>query len=411
MATPIGHIEKEVIFNAVHEEKIPVLFLKDRVEYTLILESPAGEELTFRPDKSVGKLKLHSKLSMLVNYHGQVVDFAVELMAQNNDTLVCRSPSVLHKNLDRNYIRVDAPADLKIVFTFQGDRYDLSLPKINEYENVTAEDMIRGMDPKNLSGLVKQITNSMKAFSDGYKIVNFKDKQPETIEEKILSETGKALFIPSTTGSFPKTDPYPKKRLITEEIFKQYLENTGVGKNFLDENVMRFLKKRADKGIYSDAWVPILFQEYVVGYIRVWIENKDKPIFNLNVLDSVFQYSKVLAFSLKENGYFEHGRVKGETIQSKVLDISVSGLLFAYPLGSTQLDALSIGTDLKVGIEAPNRTINVVAKIARRFKDRSAGYLGCRFINMVPEDTRFLFEYLYGKQMDDKDSSLIAGQV
>jgi len=411
MATPVGRIEKEILMMTLHEQKIPVVYMKDGHEYLFALEQPVGEEMVFRPNKPLGKLKARTKLPLLFNYREQAVNFSVELIAQQDELLFCKPPQILYKDLDRNYLRVDTPSDLKVIFTFKGDRYNLAFPKVTEHENFDSDDAVRNLDPHNLAGLVKQITGTLKDFADGYKIVNFKDKKPEILEEKIVSETGKTLFIPSTAGLLPKTDPYPRKRLITEDIFKRYLETTGVGKTFLDDTCRRFLKKKTEAGIYSDAWVPFLFQEYVVGYIHVWIDKQERPSFDFSVLDHVYEFAKVLAFSLKENGYFEHGRVQGESFEGRVLDISASGLLFACPLGSSLLTTLLVDAELTVIIEAPDRTINVTTRIVRRFKDASAGYFGCRFINMAPEDTRFLFEHLYGRQIDDSDSAFFTGQV
>jgi c-di-GMP-binding flagellar brake protein YcgR len=359
----------------------------------------------------MGKVKLHSKLPLLFNYRGQIVDFSVEVLAQKDELIFCKAPDILYKNLDRNYLRVNAPSDLKILFSFQGDRYNLTFPKVNEYETITADDLLRNMDPNNLSGLIKQITSLLSKFADGYKIVNFKDKNPEAFEEKIVAQTGKTLFLPSTAGFLPKTDPYPKKRIITEEIFKRYFEGEGVGKAFLNENCVRFLKNKFDDNIYSDAWVPILFHEYVIGYVHIWINNQSRVPFDFNVLDNVYQYAKVLAFGLKENGYFEYGKVANEAFEGRVLDISASGLLFAYPLGTSLLATLLVDAELTVIINAPNRTLNLNAKIVRRFNDNSASYFGCRFINMAPEDMRFIFEYLYGRKIDSNDTEFLTGQV
>jgi len=410
MATPVGRIEKEFFLNVLYTEKLSITYVKDRTEYILRLDRPAGEELVFQCDRPIGKLKSNTKLPLLFDYRGQAVDFTVELLSQKDDILFCKLPDVFYKNLDRSYTRVNIPSDLRILFTYQGDRYNLSFPKINEYENVISEDLIHGMNPNNLSELIKQITTSLSKFADGYKIVNFKDKKPESIEERIISETGKALFIASTAEFFPKTDPYPKKRLITEELFKRYLESTGVGKTFLDENCVRFLKQKYNEGIYSDAWIPVLFHEYVIGYIHVWIENKARPQLDYSMLDNMYQYAKVLAFALKENGYFEHGKVQNVPFECRVLDISASGLLFACSLGSTLLATLFVDSELNIAIETPNRTINVTAKIVRRFKDKTAGYFGCQFIDMAAEDMRFFFEYLYGKHFDKKDSALLSEQ-
>ena len=411
MATPVGRIEKEFLFKALHDEKLPIMCIKDRTEHILILDKPAGGELVFRPDRPMAKMKQNTKIPLLFDYRGQVIDFTVEFLYVKDDLVFCKAPETLYKNLDRNYLRVDIPSDLKILFTFRGDRYNLSFPKISEYENILADEMVRNLDPHNLSGLIRQITASLKNFADGYKIVNFKDKKPEILEERIVSETGKTLFIPSTTGFLPKTDPYPKKRIITEDVFKRYLESTGVGQAFLDDNITRFLKNKHDDQIFSDAWVPILFHEYVIGYIRIWTDKQGRLPFDYSHLDSVYQFAKVLAFSLKENGYFEHGKMHNEPFEGRVLDISASGLLFAYPLGTSLLSTLLVDAELTVTIEAPYRTISVVGKIVRRFKDKTAGYFGCRFTNMAPEDMRFLFEHIYGRQIDGTDSSFLTGQV
>jgi c-di-GMP-binding flagellar brake protein YcgR len=411
MATPVGRIEKEFLFNALFEEKIPVMYIRDRTEYIFKLTQPAGEELVFRPEKPLGKMKNHIKLPFMFSYRGQTVDFTAEILAQKDDLVYCKAPQTLYKNLDRNYLRVDTPSDIKILFTFRGDRYNLAFPKIMEYESIAVNEVNKNFNPRNLSGLIGQITKMLSGFADGYKIVNFKDKKPETIEERIVSETGKTLFIPSTVGFLPKTDPYPKKRIITEELFHRYLETTGIGQKFLEENTARFLKNKFSDNIYSDAWIPILFHEYVIGYIHIWIDKQGRLPFDFSVLDNVYQYAKVLAFALKENGYFEHGKVQNQPFEGRVLDISASGLLFAYPLGSSLLATLLVDAELTVTIETQNRKINVLAKIVRRFKDKNAGYLGCRFMNMVPEDMRFLYEHLYGRQIDDKDAAFLSGQV
>jgi len=411
MATSVGRIEKEFLFNVLYEERIPIIYIKDRIEYKFKLEQPAGEELVLRPEKPLGKLKHHIKLPFKFDYKGQVIDFSAEILSQKEELVFCKAPTTLYKNLDRNYLRVDTPTDVKVLFTFKGDRYNLSFPKVSEYESVAQNDLSKNFDPRNLSGLVKQITGLLSNFADGYKIVNFKDKKPESMEERVVSETGKTLFIPSTVGFLPKTDPYPKKRIITEELFHRYLETTGIGKKFLEENTARFLKNKFDDSVFSDAWVPILFHEYVIGYIHIWISKQGKLPFDFSVLDNVYQYTKVLAFALKENGYFEHGKVENQPFEGRVLDISASGLLFAYPLGSTLLATLLVDSELSVTIETSDRTINVLAKIVRRFKDKNACYLGCRFINMVPEDTRFLFEHLYGRRIDDSDEAFLSGHV
>jgi len=410
MATPVKRIEKEFLFKALFDEKLPIMHIKDRIEYIFILEKPVKEEIVLNPGRFLSKFKPRDNLDLLFNYRGQVIDFVVDIKNIKDDLLYCTVPEMLYKNLDRNFLRVDTPTDIKIMFTFRGDRYNLGFPKVNEYEDIGKSEMFRNMDHHNLSGLVKQMTTWMSSYADGFKIVNFKDKKPDEIEERIVSEYGKTLYIPSTAGFMPRSDPYPKKRIITEELFKRYLESTGIGQGFLDDTCARFLKSKLDNGIFSDAWVPILFHEYVIGYIHIWVTKEGRPPIEFSVLDSLYEFAKVLAFSLKENGYFEHGKIQNEPFAGRVLDISASGLLFSYP-HSSFLMTLLVDSELSVNISTPKRSIDVTARIVRRFKDKTTGYFGCRFMHMAPEDKRFLFEYLYGRQIDDSDALFLTGQV
>ncbi|MDR2158454.1 MAG: PilZ domain-containing protein [Treponema sp.] len=410
MATPIKRIEKDFLLKVLYDEQIPVMYLRDRTEYILILDKPAKSELVFKADRPISRLKIRQKLDLMFDYRGQVVIFSVEVSSFKDDIITAAAPEFLYKNLDRSYSRIGTPTDLQVLFTFLGDRYKLSFPRVTEYETGGTGEFVRDLDPRNLSGLIEQMAGWIKGYANGYKLVIFKDVKPSSTEERIVAETGKTLYLPSTLANFPQADPYPKKRLITEEMFKRYLESTGVNLEFVDNACARFIKAKFDSGVFSDAWIPVLFQEYVIGYIHVWINKEGKLPFDYSVIDTLYQFAKVLAFSLKENGYFESGKLKNEPFEGKVVDISASGLLFAYPHSGLS-SALLPDSELAVKLVTPRRTVNTNARIVRRYRDNSLGYFGCRFLDMAPEDMRFLFEYIYGKPFTDMDASFLSGQV
>ncbi|MDR2181045.1 MAG: PilZ domain-containing protein [Treponema sp.] len=410
MATPIKRIEKDFLLKALYDEQIPVMYLAGRTEYILKLEKPAKNEVYFAADRPVTGLKPRRKLDLMFDYKGQVIIFSIEASAVKDEHITAPAPEFLYKNLDRSYSRVSSPEDLKVQFTFQGDRFILNYPKAQEYETGELGEWMKDFDPRNLQNLIDQMAAWIRGFASGYKMIIFRDKKPSTTEERIVAETGKTLYLPSTLANFPQNDPYPKKRLITEELFRRYLESTGVSPAYLDDAVNRFIKQKFDAGFFSDAWVPLLFQEYVIGYIHIWIDKEGKLPFDYNVIETLYQFSKVLTLSLKLNGYFQHGRIKNEPFEGKVVDISASGLLFSYP-HSALSPALLPDSELAVRLQAPRRTIRATAKIARRYKDNALGYFGCRFLDMAPEDMRFLFEYLYGKPFTDSDGSFITGSV
>jgi len=410
MATPIKRIEKDFLLKALYDEQIPVMHIKSQTQYILMVEKPTKGQMFFKSDRPIEGLKVRKKLDLLFDYRGQVIIFTTEVSSFKDDQIITEEPEFLYKNLSRSFSRVTTPQDLQVQFTFLGDRYSLSYPKTTEFEGEDPGELIKSIDPKNLSGLIEQMEAWIKVYASGYKLVIFKDTKPANTEERVVAEMGKSLFLTSVNAALPKDDPYPKKRLITEDAFKRYLESTGVDIQYVDDAYRKFIRQKLESGITSDLYVPILFQEYVLGHIHMWI-NKDGMLpFDYGVIDTLYQFAKILANSLKINGYFETGKLKNNPFEGKIIDISASGLLFTYP-GTEFSTTLMPDNELSVLLKTPRRTVNAKAKIVRRYKDNIQGYFGCRFLDMEPEDLRFLFEYIYGKPFTDLDAAFIAGQV
>jgi hypothetical protein len=410
MATPIKRIEKDFLLKVLYDEQIPVMYLKAKTQYTLMVEKPTKGQMFFKADRPIDGIKNHKKLDLMFDNRGQVITFSVKIIEYKDEHIVTMEPEILYKNLDRSFSRVSTPTDLQVQFTFLGDRYSLTYPKVTEYDTLNPADLVNNSDPKNLRGLIEQMAQWIKNYATSYKLIFFKETKPATTEEKLLAESGKALFLPSTLGTFPPEDPYPKKRIITKEIFHQYLESTGVDPKYLDEACARFVGKKNKAGVFSDLWVPILFHEYVIGYIHIWISEEGMTPFDYTVIENMFQFSQILAYSLKLNGYFESGKLRNEPFEGKIIDISASGLLFTYP-NSTFADTIIPDSELAIQLKTDRRTVNTKAKIVRRYKDKIQGYFGCSFVELEPEDLRFLFEFIYGKTFTDEDAAFFSGQV
>jgi c-di-GMP-binding flagellar brake protein YcgR len=400
MATPIMSIEKEILLKALYDEKLSLTYYRDRSEYTFILEKPARDEMLFEADQPIENLDIGDQVHLTFEYRGKAVAFNVKILKKNEQDISCTIPDFFYKDLERSYSRVSVPSEMQIQFSIQGDRYDLSFPKVIEYDSEDLGGVLQNNDQKNISELIEQIAVWMKSFSSNHHLVLFKDTKPLVTEERIISETGKSLFLPSVKEGFPPKDPFPRKRLITEDMFKRYLESTGIGLSFINNAYSRFLKAKAEKGIFSDAWIPVLFHEYVIGYLHLWIDTKGKAPFDYSMIDTLYQFAKVLAYSLEINGYFEKGKLKNDTFEGNVIDISVSGLLFAYPPSDIS-HALKPESNLMVKIIMPQRTITTEAVIVRKFKDKSLGYYGCQFDKMEIDDKSYLFEFIYGKRYTD----------
>ncbi|MDR3192821.1 MAG: PilZ domain-containing protein [Treponema sp.] len=402
MATPIKRIEKEFFFKALYDKKIPLVYLWDQRKYYLTLENSVKErELVLKLDKPIPGLKPRTKMELMFDFQGQIISCVIEIDAIKDRIITAEIPEFLYKNLDRSYSRIAVPQDFQMRFSFHHDRYNLPFPKVSNFEDDSAEDPAR-KDPlvPNVSALLERLGAWVKSLGANHKLVIFKDVKPSTTEERVVAETGKAFYLASTRESFPETDPFPEKRIITADLFKRYLESTGVDPKYLEDTARRFVQAKLTRGIFSDAWVPILFQEYIVGYIHVWISNNWAPPFDAAALDTLFKYSRGLVHSLKINGFFEKGRRHNETFVGRVIDISVSGLLFAYPKSSLS-SALLVNSQILITLVTSDRTLTINSRIVRRFRDSSLNYYGCHFLDTPFDDMRYLFEYLYGKAIGE----------
>jgi hypothetical protein len=107
------------------------------------------------------------------------------------------------------------------------------------------------------------------------------------------------------------------------------------------------------------------------------------------------------------------GFIKKESLEGKLIDISVSGILFAYPypILSALLGPKSSELSITIALPSPPRSITPHVRIVRRYHDPVQHYYGCRFLDLAPEDTDCLFECIYGRPFTDADAAFLSGQV
>ena len=146
----------------------------------------------------------------------------------------------------------------------------------------------------------------------------------------------------------------------------------------------------------------------MIGYVYLVNNLPGKPPFDLPVLETFHQFAKVLAYSLKVNGYFQNSPKKVQDFSADVIDISAGGLLFSNSSRDLSTSLLP-GSDLGLAIKAKGRTIKAYAKVKRIYRDSTHSYFGVEYTELAPEDFRFLFECLYGRGFTDEDAVGIEG--
>jgi c-di-GMP-binding flagellar brake protein YcgR len=393
-------------------EQVPIMYLLNRSEYILHIEKLTRDEVYFKADRPVEGVTVKEKITLMFDYKNIVIVFTVEVktMDINSPHFITTMPDVLYKNLERSYSRVSIPEDIQVQFSFVEDRYFLPLHRIVDRKPEDSGDLLPDLDSSNFNDIMAHMGSWIQEYVDDYKLVLFKDAKLQSLEEQVLAATGKTLYLPSMQDQFPALGDDPKNILINEAIFKQYLKHTCSDEAQVDDVIVQFLKDKQSTGFLSEAWVPMLFQGYTIGYIHIWLQKEGKPPFDYKLIETLYKYMNSLVHALQESGYFESCRLKDKFIKVTAMDISASGLRFAFP----HLPISSfLQPDTKISIEliTSKRTIHIGAKIARQYKEKNTDFFGCRFLDITPEDMRFLFEHIYGKSITEAETSLIFGQV
>jgi c-di-GMP-binding flagellar brake protein YcgR len=399
MSTQIKRIEKEYFLSKLISEQIPVVYIFNRQDFIFKVDKITKESIEFITARTVEGLVPNKRLNLMFDYKGLVISFNVEIKQIKEEIIITTIPEVLYKNLDRANSRVSVPNDLQIELISLEDRYSLPFPKSLNFEALDESAVVPNIDPKNFNAIVDEMARDLKEYIDGYKLVYFNATvKPEKVEECVIAESGKILFIPSTDKKLP--DFAPEKKFITNAIFQRYFESIGVGQTFVNQTIDQFMKSKRADGIASAMWVPLCFQEYVIGYIYVWKKIAERMVsrilFDEALGEKLYRYGKCLVLSLSQRGYFEAGRMKDRVINGKAVDISASGIRFAVP-NSFLFANLQPGVEVGINMSAPGRTINARLRIRRRYKEGSLVFLGCSFLDMTPADGQFLFEVIYGK--------------
>jgi hypothetical protein len=226
-----------------------------------------------------------------------------------------------------------------------------------------------------------------------------RDRLPRSWEEKTIIRLGKSLWIPWTAEDFPAKDPFPDERVVTKSDLVALEEEAGSAAYLVNSKLGNILYEKTKKDIVSELWCPVLYNEYVVGYVHVWNSADRRERISKDLVEYVQQFTKVLCYSMVTNGYFKVENSTERRYEAPIIDMSASGLLFAHTSPDLVKDLL-VHTDLDLSVRLDTRTIPVGGRIMRKFHDVESSYFGLLFLKVSDEDFRVLFRYLYGKEFD-----------
>ena len=408
MATNLKRIEKEFILGSARDDKIPFLLIAGTGEWPCRITGITADGIVFSHAMPLRLLRRSQVYEFRFVYREQPMAFRGRILEVKDSSIAVEMPEAVYKNLGRRYSRRAPPTELGVSFSFKGDRYELSFPTTREFEPVVEPESDSDFDPHDIRALIRDFNERASEFATERAIRMFKDKKPETQEERLIVRTGKIYYLPTSSGGLPVVDPYVSPRIVTRETFAEFLRYEEVREDLIDDEVLRFERNKKSSGIISELMIPLLFQEYVIGYVYLVNTQPGKPPFDLPVLETYHQFAKVLAYALKVNGYFRNAPKKARDFAADVIDISAGGLLFSNSSRDLSTSLLP-GSDMELSIKAKGRTVKALATVKRVYRDVSRSYFGVEYAQFSPEDFRFLFESLYGRAFTDEDAAGIEG--
>ena len=406
MGTPVGRVEREFVLNNVNEKKIPVKIHGFKKTRSAILLRVEDERLVLWDEKGdFSTFEVDEEVRLFFSYFGHVMTFPSRVI-ESGEYLHISPPDEMIKNLQRKYERIVLPKGTMVSFVLQNTTYQLTFPRTEEYNPAEQPVYSDAFPEESLDKLMQGFAKRIGEFKAAYSIQMFRDRQPQGWEEEIITRTGKSLFVSSLANGLPEADPDMSGRILTlsTALAPEYsveLSEVVAGEADLD----RRFERRRKEGQKALIYCPLIYHDYVIGFVEVVSEDHT---LGLEVFEYIYQFSKVLVFSLKRHGYFDNMQQEESEYAAEILDISASGLLFAH--GAPQLkEALVLYTDLDLILRMGPRKMQIGSRIMRKYQDSETTYYGCQFIDLKPEDFRFLFDAIYGRELTEEDEELWEG--
>ncbi len=395
MSVEINRIEKEFVFKNLFESRARIeihekgntigAFIKMVQKDRLLLELEDNSD-TAKPEPD-------SVVSFFFRFRGKPMTFKAKVISAGDDGLTVKQPAELFRDLSRGFERINNPENVEVSFFVKGQKIKLNYPSSDLYDPVEEPAIANGFDPSRITDLMSSFREKAKAFAAENKIIMFRERKPQSFQEKVISRSGKILLTPFAPDELNQREQFIRERVLTREEVIRIETESGEDLFGVLEKITEMEDEIKKKGLRQELYCPILYHQYVVGYIYLVKSGANPEPFKRKALDFVFQFSRILSYSLKVNGYFKAEPIVEEFNKAELIDISGSGLLFSHL--SEELD-LMLYSDMDLTVSVVDREIPAKGRVMRKYQDSGRTYIGVRFTQMDIKDMEYLFDHLYG---------------
>lgn len=405
MGQKLDRIEKQFVLNSVIEHNTVLKLHGNRKETHGKLIDYNEDYLTVKVQNSFDFNKGDElRIFFFFNKSHTFNTFIKEIQKEN---IILENPEGIYKSLERKHERVNTPDNADVYFIFKGTNIALEFPKTIHYQDKEPKIKI-DFEKKDIKELISEFRELMKNKVSFNEIIILRNRILETFEEKILCDTTKSLWIPSTYEEIPETDPFPDNRIITLNDFIEYERKLNTPESFIKSHIDNILFEKTKANIYSELYTPILYMQYLVGYIHIANNTDRQERINRELFLTAYEFSSILCYALELNGYFDSKKNEERKYSPVIINISASGILFSLP-SNTLSTQIHIHTDLTLNLLLKKRKIEIFSRVVRKFSTEDQLFIGMQFLEISPENYRFLFETIYGKTLDENSENYWEG--
>ena len=392
MGSEIKRIEKEFILKDLCEKRIPLEIHVSEERLQAYLESFDEEQLVLLLPDDILPADLR-EITVFFRFRNNPVTFTAKIVEVVDGRITVAQPRELFRDLSRSFERIKSPKGVSVTFLFKGKQVRLDYPDSDQYDPVEEPELDPGFDATRISDLLRSFRERAARFASENKIVMLRERTPRSFQEKLVAKTGKILVFPFYAGEAQIRSAEVRERLLSQDEIIAYEAEEGEDMFTVLERIGKIIDTTREKRVWHELYCPVLYHQYVVGYLYLMRSDNEQEKFEPATFEFVLQYARILAYSLKVNGYFRAEPVVDEFGAAELIDISGSGLLFSYPPDGPEI---LLYTDLDLRISFGGKTIPVRGRVMRSYNDTDRVYIAIQFIELDPDDMELLFDHIYG---------------
>lgn len=392
MAISMQRVEKEFVLKNLRDNEIELTVHVRTQRIPATLSAYNDRTLTISAERT-DVFETDTPVNLYFSMNGHLMTFKSkpkEIIDENQVTL--SNPEAIYRRLERSFERVRPDGKISVRVYLEDGALELNFPRSESYDPVDEEiELGKQFNPASIASLMKSFRDRASRIAAESKIVMFRARMPSGFAEEVIAKSGKILVLPLPTAERLKGSSV-SDRVLTEDEIVALLEEEGYGTTESGNLIQKEHLRLREASIREELYCPILFRNYSIGYMYL-LQSYSAEEFSSRTVEFVRQFSRILAYALNVNGYFE-GSATPQARPAELIDISASGLLFTVDTDSSNV---SQDSDMEMEIETTERTIKATGRVKRIISGNMATYVGVQFTDMSHDDSHYLLTFLYGR--------------